>query len=49
MDVVTVREGETALASVMNFYFRDEVLPYYGGGTRTARESYANDFMYWGR
>ena len=23
----------TPIASVMNFYFRDEVLPYYGGGT----------------
>ncbi|MBV9538119.1 MAG: FemAB family PEP-CTERM system-associated protein [Acidisphaera sp.] len=47
MDVVTVREGDVALAAVMNFYFRDEVLPYYGGGTRAARETYANDFMYW--
>lgn len=35
------------VASVMSFYFRDEVLPYYGGGTRRARECFANDFMYW--
>jgi FemAB-related protein (PEP-CTERM system-associated) len=47
MDVVTVRDGELPVAAVMNFYFRDEVLPYYGGGTRAARELYANDFMYW--
>jgi FemAB-related protein (PEP-CTERM system-associated) len=31
----------------MNFYFRDEVLPYYGGGTAEARELKGNDFMYW--
>ena len=47
MDVVTVRDGSDAIASVMSFYFRDEVLPYYGGGKRAAREAYANDFMYW--
>jgi FemAB-related protein (PEP-CTERM system-associated) len=47
MDVVTVLDGETPIASVMNFYFRDEVLPYYGGGTRAARGLYGNDFMYW--
>ena len=31
----------------MSFYFRDEVLPYYGGGTSEAREVAGNDFMYW--
>ena len=31
----------------MSFYFRDQVLPYYGGGTREAREVAGNDFMYW--
>ena len=46
-DIVTILDGETAIASVLNFYFRDEVLPYYGGGTRQARGRYGNDFMYW--
>ncbi len=46
-DIVTIMHGETAVASVMNFYFRDEVLPYYGGGTMAARPVAANDFMYW--
>ncbi len=46
-DVVTIRDGEEAIAAVMNFYFRDEVLPYYGGGRAIARERYGNDFMYW--
>lgn len=47
LDVVTILDQDTALASVMNFYFRDEVLPYYGGGTLGARSRAANDFMYW--
>ena len=31
----------------MSFYFRDEVLPYYGGSRPVARELKGNDFMYW--
>ncbi len=46
-DIVTVLHGEQPVASVMNFYFRDEVLPYYGGGVAAARAVAANDFMYW--
>jgi FemAB-related protein (PEP-CTERM system-associated) len=46
-DIVTVERDGAAVASVMNFYFRDEVLPYYGGATLEAREWAANDFMYW--
>jgi FemAB-related protein (PEP-CTERM system-associated) len=46
-DVVTIVGKGKPLASVMNFYFRDEVLPYYGGGTAEARVLAANDFMYW--
>jgi FemAB-related protein (PEP-CTERM system-associated) len=46
-DVVTILKDQEAVASVLNFYFRGEVLPYYGGGTTTARELAANDFMYW--
>jgi FemAB-related protein (PEP-CTERM system-associated) len=46
-EVLTVtRHGQT-VASVMSFYFRDEVLPYYGGGLASAREHAAYDFMYW--
>jgi len=46
-DVVTVLDGGEPIAAVMNFYFRNEVLPYYGGGRAIARERYGNDFMYW--
>ena len=46
-DVVTIMDAEQVVASVLNFYFRDEVLPYYGGGTALARQRAGNDFMYW--
>jgi FemAB-related protein (PEP-CTERM system-associated) len=46
-EVVTVVSDEQPLASVLSFHFRDEVLPYYGGGSSKARETAANDFMYW--
>jgi FemAB-related protein (PEP-CTERM system-associated) len=46
-DIVTVLKGDRAVASVLNFYFRDEVLPYYGGGTQEARAVAGNDYMYW--
>jgi FemAB-related protein (PEP-CTERM system-associated) len=47
VDVVTILDQDTPIASVMNFYFRDQVLPYYGGGTALARSRAGNDFLYW--
>ena len=35
------------VSSVLSFYFRDEVLPYYAGDVTDARELAANDFKYW--
>ena len=35
------------LSSVLSFYFRDEVLPYYAGDEESARDLAANDFKYW--
>ena len=35
------------IAAVLSFYFRDEVLPFYGGSLPLAREVKGNDFMYW--
>jgi FemAB-related protein (PEP-CTERM system-associated) len=46
-EVLTILKDNRVVASVMSFYFRDEVLPYYGGGTAEAREVAGNDFMYW--
>ena len=35
------------VSSVMSFYFRDEVLPFYAGDDEAARDLAANDFKYW--
>ena len=46
-EVLTVVRRGAPLSSVISFHFRDEVLPYYGGGLDEARRCAANDFMYW--
>jgi FemAB-related protein (PEP-CTERM system-associated) len=47
-EVLTVRSAEgQAVSSVLSFYFRDEVLPYYAGDDTAARDLAANDFKYW--
>jgi FemAB-related protein (PEP-CTERM system-associated) len=46
-EVLTIELNGQLIGSVMNFYFKDEVLPYYGGGTELARNVKGNDFMYW--
>ena len=47
-EVTTVIKEGAAVASVLSFYFRDQVLPYYGGSTTAARHiAGCNDFMYW--
>lgn len=46
-DVVVILDAGIPVSAVMSFYFKDTVLPYYGGGTVAARKSGANDFLYW--
>jgi FemAB-related protein (PEP-CTERM system-associated) len=46
-DLVVIRDRGVAASGVLNFYFGDAVLPYYGGGLASARHSGANDLMYW--
>ncbi|MEB0012015.1 FemAB family PEP-CTERM system-associated protein [Glaciimonas sp. Gout2] len=46
-EILTITKEGRTISSVMSFYFRDEVLPYYGGGTAEARDVAGNDFMYW--
>ena len=46
-EVQTITKDGRIIASVLSFYFRDEVLPYYGGGMAEARDVAGNDFMYW--
>jgi FemAB-related protein (PEP-CTERM system-associated) len=46
VDILTVRHRGQAVASVLSLYHGDAVLPYWGGGTHTARTLRANDRMY---
>jgi FemAB-related protein (PEP-CTERM system-associated) len=46
-EVLTVYRRHDTISSVLVFYFRGEVLPYYGGGTEAARGVAGNDYMYW--
>ncbi len=47
-EVLTVADAQgRPLSSVLSFYFRDEVLPYYAGDDESARELAGNDFKYW--
>ena len=44
---MNLSKDENPVSVVLSFYFRDEVLPYYGGGTDAARALSAFDRMYW--
>ncbi|WP_342120813.1 FemAB family XrtA/PEP-CTERM system-associated protein [Pseudoduganella sp. OTU4001] len=46
-EVRVITQDGRLVAGVLSFFFRDEVLPYYGGGMDIAREVAGNDFMYW--
>ena len=47
-EVLTVVDARgTPVSSVLSFYFRNEVLPYYAGDSVQARDLAANDFKYW--
>lgn len=45
-DIVTIRRDGKPIASVLSFYFKNIVHPYWGGGTRAARTWRANDLLY---
>ena len=46
-EILIIEHKGQLVAGVMSFYFKDEVAPYYGGGTDRARDLKGNDFMYW--
>ena len=47
-EVLTVVDpAGNPVSSVLSFYFREEVLPYYAGDCVAARDLAANDFKYW--
>jgi FemAB-related protein (PEP-CTERM system-associated) len=46
-EVLCVQQAGKPVCAVLSFLFRDEILPYYGGGGAAARSLAGNDFMYW--
>jgi FemAB-related protein (PEP-CTERM system-associated) len=45
--VFGVRKGKTAIAGVLCFYFKDQVMPYYGAALADFYKDSPNNFMYW--
>jgi len=45
-ECLVLRKDGVAVSGVLSFYFRDQVLPYYGGGSHAARALRANELMY---
>ncbi len=45
-DILSVFDGQKPVCSVLSFYDKSTVYPYYGGGSVQARAG-ANDYMYW--
>ena len=45
-DILTLRLGDEPVASVLSLYHCGAVMPYWGGGTRAARATRANERMY---
>lgn len=46
-DILTILHHDVPVASVLSFYDRGAVMPYWGGGTLAARSLRANDRMYY--
>jgi FemAB-related protein (PEP-CTERM system-associated) len=47
-EILTIVDfNKKPISSVLSFYFKNEVLPYYAGDDFSARELAANDFKYW--
>jgi FemAB-related protein (PEP-CTERM system-associated) len=46
-EILTVSSGGRAVSSVLSYYFRGRVMPYYTGSRHEARGCGANDLMYW--
>lgn len=46
-DILTVWQDDKPLSSVLSYYFRDRVYPYYTGSDIAARNVGTNDLMYW--
>jgi FemAB-related protein (PEP-CTERM system-associated) len=46
-DILVVRQNGQVAGAVLSFYFRDTVLPYYGGAYPQFYRTGVNNFMYW--
>ncbi|HEY1042886.1 MAG TPA: FemAB family XrtA/PEP-CTERM system-associated protein [Telluria sp.] len=46
-EVRVIVQGRELVSAVLSFFFRNEVIPYYGGGPDIARQLAGNDYMYW--
>jgi len=46
-DILTVFDGAMPVSSVLSYYTKDRVTPYFTGSVSAARELGSNDFMYW--
>ena len=45
--VLLIEHERKAVAAVLSFFYRDQVLPYYGGALKEYLPLAPNDFMYW--
>jgi len=45
--VLVIEHQGKVIAGVMSFFYRDQVLPYYGGALQESMQLAPNDFMYW--
>lgn len=46
-EVLTVRQGDRPISSVLSYFYQGRVLPYYTGSHPDARSTGSNDLMYW--
>ena len=46
-DILLIKQGEVVAGGVLSFYFRDTVMPYYGGAYGEFYKAGVNNFMYW--
>jgi FemAB-related protein (PEP-CTERM system-associated) len=46
-EILTIRDGENPLSSVLSYFYQGRVLPYYTGSHPDARRTGSNDLMYW--
>jgi FemAB-related protein (PEP-CTERM system-associated) len=45
-DILTILDGDSPVASVLSFYFKGVAYPYWGGGTKAARDCFGHELMY---